>query len=674
MTIGSSMKKSRAAPVRTRMADADLLAAYTSMLRIRLFEEKTTELFMDGVVKGTAHSYVGEEAIAVGVCANLGSQDYIGSYHRGHGHCLAKGARMDLMMAELMGKSTGYCSGLGGSMHVADLSLGILGANGIVGAAMPLCSGAALSAKLKGNGRIAVAFFGDGAINQGVFYETLNLATVWKLPLILVCENNQYALTTPRQRTTAGDSLAARAHPFGIVGIEVDGNDPEAVYFAVQDAAERARRGDGPSMIEAHTYRRSQHSMRTNLVEPRSSEEIQAWMARDPLECTAVQLLRRHVCTQAALDAIRAAVKTEVDAAVAFGRDSPAPTMEFALGAVTAPSRSSGAPEPEAGSRTLSFVQAVNEALRQEMERDEEVILIGEDIGPAGGVFQATVGLHERFGGERVRETPISEATFVGCGVGAALSGLRPVVEIQFFDFVAMTMDMIVNQAAKLRYMMGGKPSVPLVIRGPQGGGYRMAAQHSQSLEAWFAHVPGLIVVGPSSPYDAKGLLIAAIRDDNPVIFLESKLLYSAAPEPVPEECYEIPLGRGAIKRSGSDVTVVATMAMVPRALAAASQLERDGCSVEVIDPRTFRPLDEELILASVRKTHRLVVAHEACTHFGFGAEVSALVVERAFDWLDAPIVRVGAPPIPMPYNDDLERATIPTTQRIADAIREVVR
>jgi 2-oxoisovalerate dehydrogenase E1 component len=307
------------------------------------------------------------------------------------------------------------------------------------------------------------------------------------------------------------------------------------------------------------------------------------------------------------------------------------------------------------------------------MERDARVIVMGEDVGATGGIFQVTKGLYERFGAERVRDTPISEATFVGCGIGAAITGLRPVVELQIFDFVALTMDMLVNQAAKFRYMLGGGPKVPIVIRGPQGGGIRLAAQHSQSLEAWFAHVPGLVVIAPSTPYDAKGLLCSAIRDDNPVIFLESKLLYVGATGPVPEQSYAIPIGKGKVMREGRDVTVVATMAMVPRALAAATQLGNDSISVEVIDPRTLRPLDEALILESVRKTNRLVIAHEAWTQYGFGAEISALVVEKAFDWLDAPIVRVGAPGIPMPYNDELERWTIPSQERISAAIRSLL-
>lgn len=650
-----------------------LLAVFRCMLRIRLFDEMAIDLFNQGVVKGTAHSYIGQEAIAASVCANLNEDDYIASYHRGHGHCIAKGADVNLMMAELMGKSTGYCAGLGGSMHIADLSLGIIGANGIVGAGIPLSSGAALASQLRKRGQVAVAFFGDGAINQGVFHETMNLAAVWKLPLVFVCENNQYALSTPMQKTTAGPSIVARADAYGMPGVQVDGNDAEEVFYVAREAIARAREQQGPSLIEAHTYRWGQHSMRVNLPELRPEDEIVAWKQRDPVGRAETILVTRGIATPETISRIRAEVTAEIDAAVAFGHESPAPTQEFALGAVYAPRVPCVEPHDE-GERKLSFVDAVNEALQQEMEKDASVILLGEDIGECGGIFQATKGLMDRFGEDRVRDTPISEATFVGCGVGAALAGFRPVVEIQIFDFVAMTMDLIVNQAAKLRFMLGGKATVPLVIRGPQGGGIRMAAQHSQSLEAWFTHVPGLVVVGPSTPYDAKGLLISAIRDNNPVIFLENKLLYTAAPAPVPTHSYAIPIGVGKIRRAGTDVTVVATMSMVARALAAARKLANEGISVEVIDPRTLYPLDEGMILESVRKTHKMVVVHEACTQFGFGAEIASLVQEEAFDWLDAPIVRAGAPKMPMPYNDELERATIPSQQTIEDAVRQVMR
>ncbi|MEK7838574.1 MAG: alpha-ketoacid dehydrogenase subunit beta [candidate division NC10 bacterium] len=323
--------------------------------------------------------------------------------------------------------------------------------------------------------------------------------------------------------------------------------------------------------------------------------------------------------------------------------------------------------------REITFVEALNEALRQEMARDERVFVMGEDVGLIGGIFGVTRGLREAFGEDRVRDTPISEPSFVGLGVGAAVAGMRPVVEIQIFDFVAMTMDQIVNQAAKFRYMLGGRPTVPLVIRGPQGGGLRLAAQHSQSLEAWFVHVPGLVVVAPSTPYDAKGLLAAAIREDNPVIFLEHKMLYPMKGE-VPEGEYAIPLGKADVKRAGTDVTVVATQMMVHKALGAAADLEKEGISVEVIDPRTLQPLDEATILDSVKKTGRLVIAHEAWKRGGFGAEVAAIVTEQALDWLDAPVVRVGARNVPMPYNDRLELSTIPSREDIAAAVRRLLR
>ena len=645
---------------------------YVTMRRIRAFEDKTADLFQEGVVKGTAHSYKGEEAIAAGVCATLRDDDIIASYHRGHGHCIAKGARIDRMMAELMGRQTGYCQGLGGSMHIADMELNIMGANGIVGAAMPLATGAGLAAKLQGTDKVAVAFFGDGASNQGVFHESLNLAAVWKLPVIFVCENNQYALSTSYRNTTAVSQVSNRAASYEIPGITVDGNDGVEVYLVLREAVDRARAGEGPTLIEAMTYRHGQHSLRVNLRDPRPEDELESWLDRDPIARMEKRLSAEGGFSADQFDETTQAVDEEIETAVTYGRESPEPPMQAMLDAVYAPHATYTEPGPDT-ERMLSYPEALNEALDQEMLRDDRVFLMGEDVGATGGIFGVSKGLMERYGAERVRDTPISEASFVGCGVGAAIAGMRPVVEIQIFDFVALTMDMLVNQAAKFRFMLGGKPSVPLVVRGPQGGGIRLAAQHSQSLEAWFTHVPGLVVAAPSTPYDAKGLLVAAIRDDNPVVFLEQKLLYLGGNGPVPEELYAIPLGKADIKRAGTDVTVVATSAMVPRALSAATVLERDGISVEVIDPRTLQPLDEETILASVRKTNRLLIVHEAWVRGGFGAEIAAMVVDKAFDYLDAPVARLGAPHTPMPYNDRLELEVIPSQERIVDAIRALL-
>jgi 2-oxoisovalerate dehydrogenase E1 component len=649
-----------------------LESLYSTMVKIRRFDEKTAELFNSGLVKGTAHSYVGQEAVASGVCANLREDDYVVGNHRGHGHCIAKGARVDRMMAELMGRVDGYCRGLGGSMHIAALDLNILGCNGIVAAGLPIGCGAALAARLRGSDRVVVTFFGDGGANQGVVHEALNLAAVWKLPVIFLCENNHYALSTASSRTTAGPSIAGRAAGYGVPGVRVDGNDVLAVYEAAQTAVARARAGEGPTLIEADTYRWGGHSMRANLPDYRTKEEERDWIERDPIARFARGLVDGKTLTSLRLKDLDEEVEVALDGAVAFATASPEPTVALMESSVYAPYAPAAAAPPPPGAREITMAEALNEALRQEMERDARVFVMGEDVGLIGGIFGVTRGLRDAFGADRVRDTPISEATFVGAGVGAAGAGRRPVVELQIFDFVAMTMDQVVNQAAKFRYMLGGGPTVPLVIRGPQGGGIRLAAQHSQSLEAWFTHVPGLVVVAPSTPYDAKGLLTAAIRDDNPVIFLEHKALYPTKGA-VPEAAYAIPFGVADVKRAGTDVTVVATQAMVARALAAAAELDKDGISVEVIDPRTLVPLDEETILASVRKTGRLVVAHEAVKRGGFGAEVAALVAEKALDYLDAPIVRVAARAVPMPYNDTLERATIPSQEDIVAAVRSLL-
>lgn len=324
--------------------------------------------------------------------------------------------------------------------------------------------------------------------------------------------------------------------------------------------------------------------------------------------------------------------------------------------------------------REITYLEAVREAMSQEMRKNEDVFILGEDIGVYGGAFGVTRGMIEEFGQERVRNTPISEAAIAGGAVGAALTGMRPILELQFSDFITIAMDNLVNQAAKLRYMYGGKGKVPMVLRTPAGSGTGAAAQHSQSLEAWVAHIPGLKVVQPSTAYDAKGLLKAAMDDDNPVIFYEHKLLYKTKGD-VPEEQYSIPLGKADIKRQGKDVTIVATSIMVHKALEAATALEKEGIDVEVVDPRTLVPLDEETIIESVKKTGRVIVVHEAVKRGGFGGEIASVIAEsEAFDYLDAPIKRLGGLPIPIPYNPNLEKAAVPQMEDIIAAVKETVR
>jgi 2-oxoisovalerate dehydrogenase E1 component len=659
--------------VRDRPADRpSLVDQYRRMQLIRTFEERAADLFQQGVIVGTAHSCVGQEAIAVGAAGVMRKTDYLVGHHRSHGHLIAAGADLRGMMAEMFGRRTGTCKGLGGSMHIADLSLDILGCNGIVGAGIPHACGAALTAQLRGNGRACVAFFGDGAAGQGAAHEGMNLAATWRLPVVFICENNQFALSADWRTQRAVEDLADRAAGYGMPGEIVDGNDLVAVEDAVARALDVARAGDGPSFLEMKTFRRMQHSMRANLPDVRDPAVVDEWEPRDPLPRLERALRELGELDDERLTAIRSEVAAEVEAAIETALADEEASVDDLLPSVLAPHRAHPEP-PDETERRIGFVAAIREALDLELAADRDVIVMGEDVGRVGGLFRATEGLYEAYGAERIRDTPLTESGFVGCGIGAALTGLRPVVELQFSDFAGVAFDQIMNQAAKLRFMMGGAPTMPLVLRMASGGGVRLGAQHSQSLEAIFAHLPGLVVVMPSTPRDAKGLLSAAIRDDNPVVFLEQKLLFFGEPEPVPEERYAIELGKARVVREGDDVTVVALGALVPQALRVARELAAEGIGVEVVDPRTLVPLDTEAIAASVAKTHRLVVAHEAVLRGGFGAEIASHVGEHCFWDLDAPVVRVGAPPHPIPYQRDLELATLPGHAEIAAAVRSLV-
>ena len=531
---------------------ADDLRMYRLVRRIRSFEESLVTLFGDGKVYGTAHTCVGQEAVAVGALFDLTDDDFVTGTHRSHGHCIAKGADVGLMMAELLGRENGYCGGKGGSMHIADLDLNMLGCNGLVSAGVPHAAGAVMAAGLRGERRVAVAFHGDGAANQGILYETLNLAAVWKLPIIVICENNQYAMTTPYAISQAGENIAARAAGFGIPAEVVDGMDVHAVRAAVGAAIERGRAGEGPSYIECQTYRYMGHSLRNDRP-VRSEEEIASWRARDPLPALARRLNEHHGLPESETAAIDDEEQGGIEAAVAAAEASPEPGPEMLTAGVFCddPWEETPPPRTEADeNRILSYAGALNEAHHQAMAADERILLFGEDVAEGGGVFGVSTGLKERFGAERVRDTPISEQAITGLGVGLALADARPIVEIQFMDILILAADQIVNQAAKIRYMLGGRPRVPLVVRAPLGAGVKLAAQHSQSLETWFMHVPGLIVAAPSTPYDAKGLLMSALRSPNPVVFLEHKLLYFLS-GPVPEEVYTLPLGVAEVQSRG---------------------------------------------------------------------------------------------------------------------------
>lgn len=676
------------------------------MWEIRLFEDAIFDLLTRNLIKGTVHLYAGQEAVAVGALANFREGDYITSTHRGHGHCLAHGAHLardeaerqdhlNKMMAELAGKETGYSRGRGGSMHIADSQRGNLGATGIVAGNIPVATGAGLALKMRrppalplqgglsDEMGVALCFFGDGAVNNGIFHESLNMASIWDLPVIYIVENNLYAMSVPWKNVSKNPDAAHRANAYGIPGIVVDGMDVLAVREAVGQAAERARRGEGPTLVECKTYRWYGHS-RSDPRAYRTREEEKRWKDRDPLIVLSRTLLEAGIAKQEELEGVEQQARAGIERSVKFAlEESPNPDPKDLYAGLFAPSKF-GVQDVETERalrarvradktvRQIPYWQAINEALEEEMKRDERVFLMGEDIGIYGGAYGATRGLLEKFGKERVRETPISESAIAGVGVGAAMAGMRPVNEIMYVDFTLLSADQIANQGAKNRYMFGGKSIVPFVLRTEGGAGRGIAAQHSQSLEAIWTHFPGLYVVMPATPYDAKGLLKAAIREDNLVMFIEHKMLYGEK-GPVPEDEYIIPLGTADVKRTGKDVTVLTYSRMVLRALEAAEQLAQEGIDVEVVDLRTLKPLDTETIVESVKKTGRVVIVSEGYKNTGFNAELLATVNDLAFDYLDAPIARVASADVPVPASPVLEEYAIPQPRDIVAAIKRVL-
>ncbi len=711
-----------------------------TIYEIRFFEEKVFELLGQNIIKGASHLYAGEEAVAVGAIAAIERGDVIGSTHRGHGHCGAIGNKYadseqdrqnhwNQMMAELMGKETGYCKGRGGSMHIAEVDKqNNLGSTGIVGGNQAPAVGAALAEKYKKSGRVVISFFGDGSTNCGSFHESMNMASTLKVPLVAIIENNLYGMSVPfsgsevegTRRASNIEDIAQRAAAYDVPAMIVDGQNVAAVFLAVRSAVKRAREDMQMTIIEAKTYRWYGHS-RSDPRAYRTKAEEKAWHERDPIIVLSKKLLSENLCPQEQLDEIKDKAFATIEAATKFGLDSAWPrpadlakdvyveesyeaslieseravstkvmeataAFEAALASITGKTKKEAAEQARAqiksqfGMDVMTIGQAVSAAQAEELRRDEKVIVMGEDVGLYGGAYQATRGLSAEFGTDRVIDTAISEAAIAGAAVDAALRGIRPVAEIMYVDFVTIAMDQLVHVGAYNRYMFGGKAKVPMVLRTEGGVGRCIAAHHSESLEAWLMHPPGLYVVMPSTPYDAKGLLKAAIRSDNPVVFIEHKATYGQLGA-VPEDDYIIPLGAADIKRSGKDATIVSYSRMAMWSLEAAKVLaEQRGIDAEVIDVRTLKPLDIKRIAESVRKTGRLVTVSEGFCTCGAGREITGAFMEyefddgsRGFDYLDAAPVNLAAADVPPPMSEPLETASIPSIQEIVEAVKAIV-
>ncbi|HEX8581626.1 MAG TPA: thiamine pyrophosphate-dependent enzyme [Acidimicrobiales bacterium] len=651
--------------------DAQLRDLYAALLLPRLIEEKMLRLLRQGRLSKW-FSGVGQEAIAVGVTWALRDDDVILPMHRNLGVFTGRGLDLGQLFRQLLGREGGFTRGRDRTFHFGTLEHGIVGMISHLAAMLPVADGLALAGRLRGSDRVVAAFTGDGATSEGDFHEALNLAAVWRLPVLFVVENNQYGLSTPTSEQYACARLADRGAGYGMPGVVVDGNDVLAVVAAVREAAARARAGDGPTLMEFETFRMRGHeeASGTDYVPP---ELIEQWAARDPLLRFEAVLDGRGVLPERVRAELRAWAKSEVDRLVEDALAAPVPesTAERELGDVLAPRPAPRRPLPPAGEpRELRYLDAISEGMREAMRADPSVVLMGQDIAQYGGVFKATAGFVEEFGRDRVRNTPIIESGALGAALGLALDGFVPMVEMQFGDFISCGFNQIVNNLAKTHYRWGAP--VPVVVRAPVGGGSGAGPFHSQDVEAWFTCVAGLKVVAPATPADAKGLLLAAFGDGNPVLFLEHKLLYRAAKGPVPDGWYEVPIGRAAVARPGRDATVVTYGAGVPWALEAAEALAAEGREVEVVDLRSLLPWDTETVLDSVRRTGRCLVLHEAPVTGGFGAEVAATVGTEAFGWLDAPVTRLGALDTPVPFARALEDLHSPRS-RVLPTLRDLL-
>ena len=694
------------------------------------------EVISDYEYRGPTHLSIGQEATAAGACSMLEITDYITSTHRGHGDSIAKGfhaiKRMneeqlkarcpefsslsgeDLReavmedhvyrtIAELFGKEEGYGKGRGGGMHIADFRVGHLGANAIVGGGVPIATGASMSCRIDKDlrGRVACCFAGDGAYANGVVLESLNWAaqeqftgdiarTKFGLPVIFCIVNNHFGMTGRADGEVNGlDYLARRAAGFANNNMHaevVNGMDVMAVREAIARAKKICNEGKGPVLLELDTYRYYGHSLSDPRNEYRTREEEARWKDVDPVETFKLRILKAKILTEKEVAAIEQKVAARNARAARRAADSADPVPEDVIKYMYTDTVCDSVPEKYAKVETFTeaprakrdaegrttYRDAIKEGIVEEMLRDRRVVIYGEDVADYGNAFKLTKGMLEAFGRDRVFNSPISEACICGTAVGMAMTGYRPVVELMYMDFALMASDQISNQAAKWHYMTGASTTVPMVVRCSVGGGKGYGGQHSQSLESMFAHIPGTYVVYPSNAYDAKGLIKTAIRDNNPVIFVEGQLLYNEK-DVVPEEEYLIPFGQARVIREGSDVTFVVWGPAVSDALKAADKLAAEGISVEVIDPRTLVPFDWETVFASVKKTGRCVAISQCVDIGSFTGEIVAQITASCFDYLDAPVLKVGAKNGIAPQAHTLEAAFLPNVADMVAAAKKLM-
>lgn len=653
-------------------AAGDPIAIYARMLEIRTVEERILELRKADKVAGSVHTCVGQEVVPAAVCSLLDDRDRVSSTYRGHGWALASGVPAAAVLGEVLGRATGVNGGRGGSAYMNSYAHGFIGENSIVGAGTPIAAGVAMGLVNAGQGGVSVVSIGDGATNQGAVHEALVFAIARRLPVIFVCENNTWSEMTPITDTVPTTTLAERAQGYGMAADSVQGTDLGAVLGATASAIARARAGEGPTFLEVHVPRLLGH-YNADIEHYRSEEDRAAHRARDPLAALATSLRDGGLISAEDLTALEARVLAEVAdaeaAALAAPLPDPATAADHVLGPTTGTTQGA---LPTTGTE-MAYGIAVNTALKEEMAARENLISFGEDIGVAGGTFGVTRNLQKQFGADRIFDTPISEAAILGGALGASLEGLIPVVEIMWSDFLLVAFDQIANQLANVRYISRGTASSPVTIRMQQGITPGSCAQHSQSLEALIAHIPGIKVGLASNPHDAYMMTRAAIADPDPVVVIESRALYlgtGMVDTSAPLEG----VGGARVHREGTDLTIISWGRMVNIVNEAADALASEGISATVLDLRWLNPLDEAAIARAVEATGgKVMVVHEANLTGGFGAEIAARLVDNYFHLLDGPVRRVALPDVRVPSAPVLATALMPDAARIIAVAKETV-
>ncbi len=648
-----------------------LLEQLKQMLRIRRFEEKCAELYAQEKIRGFLHLYIGEEAIAVGVMSALNAKDNIVATYREHGHALARGLSMKSILAEMYGRTNGCSRGRGGSMHLFDESHHFYGGNAIVGGGLPLAAGLAMANKSQAQQAITVCFFGEGAVAEGEFHEAMNLAVLWQLPVLFICENNRYAMGTALALSESETNIAKKARSYGMASSQVDGMNVVDVDAASRMAVEQIRQTNQPYFLECQTYRFRGHSSFDGQLY-RDKDEVKLWQEKGPVIRLIHWLKENNQFEDEELNVIEAEIKNEIEVAITFAEQGQWESVSDLCKDVYSPAIATSHTDKESQDKQeLTYREALRAGIEQSLVDDERVFLMGEDVGHYGGCYGVSKGLFERYGEQKIIDTPLCESGFVGVGVGAALGGMRPIIEVMTVNFSLLAMDQIVNSAATLRHMSGGQVNVPLVIRMACGAGLQLAAQHSHSWENFYAHIPGLKVLSPATHNDARHMLIQALADPDPVIIFEHVMLLNTSGEVL--EHSDVSMEQALVRQLGSDVSLITYGGSLGKALAAAEQLKALNISAEVVDLRCLRPLDTKTLIASVTKTHRAIIIDEAWFTGSLAGEVSAIIMEQAFWHLDAPVKRICTAEVPIPYPSHLEQAALPQVEQIVIAAQHIL-